>query len=239
MAPSAANAQPFNTLPTHLGLILDGNRRWARDQGLPTFDGHKKGYENLKTIAEAAIDRGVKFISAFVFSTENWKRAQDEVKYLMDLLTWVATHEVDEMHKKEIRVVFLGKEKPLSDKNLKLIRKAEEKTKDNTRGTLALCLNYGGQTEIAEAVQKLMNAGVKPEDVTPELIQQYLYHPEIPDIDFLIRTSGEQRLSNFMLWRAAYAELYFKADKHWPAFTVEDLDAALADYAQRVRRFGQ
>lgn len=238
MAESPVNATIQTAVPTHLGLILDGNRRWAVENGLPTLDGHKKGYENLKLIGEAAIDRGVKFISAYVFSTENWKRAKAEVKYLMDLLSWVAVHEVEEMNRKNIKVVFLGKDQPLSEKNLRLIHQAEEKTKDNTRGTLALCVNYGGQTEIAEATQKLLQTGIKPEDITPEAIREHLYHPEIPDIDLVIRTSGEQRLSNFMIWRAAYSELLF-IDKHWPAFTVDDLDAALADYAGRVRRFGQ
>lgn len=239
MAIAAQNPQNQLQIPTHLGLILDGNRRWAVAEGLPTFDGHKCGYENLKTIGEAAIDRGVKFVTAFVFSTENWNRAKDEVKYLMELLVWVVNHEVEEMHKKGIKVVFLGAEVRMSKKNLKLIRQAEAKTKDNSRGTLALCLNYGGQTEIAEAFQKMIAAGVNPDEVTPKVIREYLYHPEIPDVDFIIRTSGEQRLSNFMLWRAAYSELYFTAEKHWPAFTVEDLDKALQDYGERARRFGR
>jgi undecaprenyl diphosphate synthase len=226
------------TVPVHLGLILDGNRRWAADQGLPSLEGHRRGYENLKTIAEAAFNRGVKFVSAFVFSTENWNRAKEEVAYLMNLLTWVVNHEVVEMNKKNIKVVFLGKEQPLSQKNLKLIHRAEEMTKCNTGGTLALCLNYGGQTEITEAVQSMIETGVKSEDVTPELIRQYLYHPEIPDVDYVIRTSGEQRTSGFMLWRAAYAEMCF-VKKYWPAFNASDLDSALAHYGQRVRRFGQ
>lgn len=225
-------------LPNHLGLILDGNRRWAKEQGIPTLQGHRRGYENLKTIGDAAIEKGIKFISAFVFSTENWNRAKAEVKYLMDLLFWVATHEVEEYHKKNIRVVFLGKETPLPKRHLAAIRKAEIKTQHNTRGTLALCLNYGGQTEIAEAVQQIMAVGQSSAAVTPELIRQHLYHPEVPDIDLIIRTSGEQRLSNFMLWRSAYAELYF-CDKHWPAFTEADLDKALAEYSERVRRFGR
>ncbi len=226
------------SVPTHLGLILDGNRRWARAEGLPTLEGHRRGYENLKTIAEEAFNHGVKFVSAFVFSTENWNRAKEEVTYLMNLLTWVVNHEVVEMNKKNIKVVFLGKEQPLSQKNLKLIRQAEELTKNNTGGTLALCLNYGGQTEITEAVQAIIESGVRSEDVTPELISQYLYHPEIPNVDLIIRTSGEQRISNFMLWRAAYAEMCF-VEKHWPAFSAQDLVEALANFGQRVRRFGQ
>lgn len=235
MQPSATQLN----IPVHLGIILDGNRRWATDNGLPKHEGHRHGYDVLKQICDAAFERGIKYLTAYVFSIENWQRPPIEVKFLMDLLYWVATHEVDEFHKKNIRLVFLGKEQPLAPKILKVIAAAEEKTKDNTGGTLSFCLNYGGQTEIAEAVQKVMRSGIKPEDVTPEVIRQHLYHPEIPDVDLIIRTSGEQRLSNFMLWRAAYSELYFEARKHWPAFTVEDLDAALADYAARSRRFGQ
>ncbi|HSX14364.1 MAG TPA: polyprenyl diphosphate synthase [Candidatus Saccharimonadales bacterium] len=225
-------------VPRHLGLILDGNRRWALENGFPKLEGHRYGYETLKTIADAALDRGVKYLTAYVFSTENWKRPPIEVKFLMDLLYWVATKEVEEFHQKNIRLVFLGKEVPLSPKILKAIYQAEEKTKHNSHGTLALCLNYGGQTEITEAVQKIIKAGIHPDQITPDTIQAHLYHPEIPDVDFIIRTSGEQRLSNFMLWRSAYAELYFKSNKHWPAFTVSDLDEALKDYAERVRRFG-
>jgi undecaprenyl diphosphate synthase len=220
------------SVPAHLGIILDGNRRWAKANGLATLEGHRKGYENLKTIADAAIERGVQVVTAYVFSTENWNRSQEEVNYLMELLLWVATHEVNEMHKKGIRIRFLGSEQRLSPKILKAIKKAEEKTAGNTRGTLGLCLNYGGQTEIVEAVQAIGEG-----EVTMEAITQHLYAPDLPPVDMVIRTSGEQRLSNFMLWRAAYAELYF-TDVHWPAFSETDLDAALAEFASRQRRFG-
>ncbi len=235
MQPTAAQLN----IPTHLGLILDGNRRWAVAHGLPKFEGHRHGYEALKRIGDACVERGIRYITAYVFSIENWQRPPLEVKFLMDLLYWVATHEVEEFHRKNIRLVFLGKEQPLEPKILKAIVAAEEKTKDNTAGTLSLCLNYSGQMEIAEAMQKIMQTAAKPADVTPELIAQHLYHPEVPPLDLIIRTSGEQRLSNFMLWRAAYSELYFEAEKHWPDFTVADLDRALADYANRKRRFGQ
>lgn len=227
------------TLPVHLGLILDGNRRWAKDNGLPTLEGHKRGYEVLKTIGDAVIARGIKYVTVYAFSTENWQRPASEVKFLMDMLYWVATHEIESFHKKNIKLVFLGKDQPIPERTMKVVMAAEEKTKHNTAGTLAICINYGGQAEIADACRKVIQAGIKPQDVTPELIRQNLYHPEIPDVDLIIRTSGEQRLSNFMLWRAAYSELYFLAEKHWPDFTADDLDKALADYAQRVRRFGQ
>jgi undecaprenyl diphosphate synthase len=225
-------------VPAHVGFILDGNRRWAKSQGLPTLEGHRRGYSNLKTIGKAAIKRGVRYVSAFIFSTENWKRTQEEVAYLMDLAYWVATKEVDEIHKDGIRVRFLGSEENVSPKLLQAIRSAEEKTKHNTNGTLALCFNYGGQLEIADAMKRIIEQGIASSDINPDMIAQNLYEPDIPALDLIIRTSGEQRLSNFMLWRAAYSELYF-TNKHWPAFSEEDLDEALKEYAKRNRRFGK
>ena len=224
-------------LPTHLGFILDGNRRWAKSKGLPPLEGHRKGYKNFEKIAEAAIERGVRYVSAYVFSTENWNRSKEEVSYLMDLLYRVATTEVDRVHEKNIRVRFLGSETRLSEKIVKAIRSAEEKTKGNTKGTIAFCLNYGGQLELAEAMQSMVRSGIAADDITPDKIAEHLYAPDMPPVDLIVRTSGEQRLSNFMLWRAAYSELLF-VPEHWPAFTEESLDAALAEYAKRQRRFG-
>lgn len=237
-AAEAAEPLTETIVPTHVGLILDGNRRWAREQGLPTLQGHKKGYENLKTVADAAFGRGVKYLSAFVFSTENWKRSKEEVGYLMELLFWVATHEVVEMDRKNIRLKFIGRPEGLSKKILKAIEAAEAKTAKNTGGTLGLCLNYGGHWEIADAAAKMLAEGVDPKAVTPEVFAKYLYAPELPMIDLMIRTSGEQRLSGFMLYRMEYAEMLF-VEKHWPAFTPADLDEALAVYAGRQRRFGK
>jgi undecaprenyl diphosphate synthase len=224
-------------VPVHLGLILDGNRRWARENGLPQLEGHKKGYENLLTIGLAAIDKGVRYVSAFVFSTENWHRSKEEVSYLMNLLTWVATHEVGKLHAKNIRVRFLGSRQKLSKGILRAIDSAEEKTKNNSGGTLALCLNYGGKQELVDAFSAIIARGDQ-NDITEQLISDNLYAPEIPAIDLLIRTSGEQRLSNFMLWRAAYSELLF-VEKHWPAFTEDDLNSAFTIYSNRQRRFGK
>ena len=223
-----------NILPIHLGFILDGNRRWAREQGLPTFEGHRRGYDNLKDIAKAAINSGVAFVSAFIFSTENWNRTADEVKYLMSLAYNVVTKDVEELNKENIRVVWLGSRDRLSQKLIDAIEKAESLTQANSRGTLALCFNYGGQQEIVDAASRLAETG---QAITADSLQKALYHPEVPSIDLIIRTSGEQRLSNFMLWRAAYAEFYFIA-KHWPAFTADDLKDALIEFAARKRRFG-
>jgi len=224
-------------LPVHLGLVLDGNRRWAKKQGLMLYEGHKKGYENLKTIATAALKRGIKYVSAYVFSTENWNRSEEEVKYLMNLLLWIAKNEVNLYHENDIKVCFAGSQQRLSKNIIKAMKNAEAKTKNNNGGTLLICLNYGGQQEIADAVKQIIKDGVKPAQITPDLIRQYLYVPDIPPADLIIRTSGEQRLSNFMLWRAAYSELLF-VNQYWPAFTESDLDSALEVYSQRQRRFG-
>lgn len=224
-------------IPNHLGLILDGNRRWAKDHGLPPFEGHRRGHENLKTIAEAAFEHGVQVVSAYVFSTENWKRSADEVKYLMDLLRWVVVHEVKEMHKKGIRLVWLGSRVQLDPKLIKQIENAEKLTQTNTHGTLALCLNHGGHREIAEAVQRMAANGEDMTRVDESLLGSYLDHPEIPPLDLIVRTSGEQRLSNFMLWRAAYSELIFWPE-HWPGFSVDMLGECLLEYSERQRRFG-
>lgn len=225
-------------IPRHVGLILDGNRRWAKLRGLPTLEGHRQGYDNLKTIAKAAINRGVKFVSAFIFSTENWNRTPTEVKYLMNLAYTMLTRDVEELNRENIRIVWLGTIEKVSAKLQKAIRAAEEATQHNTRGTLALCFNYGGHMEIVEAARRLIEQGVKAADLTIEKFASALYAPDVPPVDLLIRTSGEQRLSGYMLWRVAYAELYF-TEKYWPDFSEADLDAALFDYASRQRRFGK
>lgn len=225
-------------VPNHIGFILDGNRRWARKNGLPTLEGHRQGYDNLRDITKAAVNRGVKFVSAFVFSTENWNRTPKEVKYLMDLSYRMLTRDVRELNKEQIRVVWLGSRKRISQKLLKVIKDAEDSTLHNTRGTLALCFNYGGLDEIAHAARIVAEMKIPPEEITPETIASNLYAPEVPPLDMIIRTSGEQRLSGFMLYRAAYAELFF-VDNYWPDFSEDDLDAVLAEYAARERRFGK
>ncbi len=225
-------------IPKHLGLIIDGNRRWAKARGLPTLEGHRRGYDNLKVIGEAAFDAGVEYVSVYIFSTENWSRSKEEVGYLMKLALNIASKDLDSLIEKNIKVVFLGSRQKLDKAIENAIDKVEEKSKNNTGGTLALCFNYGGQNELVHAVKNIISSGVGAPDVTKELIEQNLYKPEVPPIDFLIRTSGEQRLSNFMLWRVAYSELYF-VDKHWPGFTVDDLSEALDVYANRRRRFGK
>lgn len=204
---------------------------------MPSFEGHRHGYETLRTILDAANERGIRFVSVFVFSTENWNRTKEEVGYLMDLTYTIVKKDLREIHEKNIKIVWIGSEDRVSKKLTKAIREAEELTKLNTGSVLGLCFNYGGQREITDAVRRIIHDGVAAEKITEEMLTAYLYHPEVPPIDLLIRSSGEQRISNFMLWRAAYSELLF-VDKHWPDFTVEDLDAALAEYSRRGRRFG-
>jgi undecaprenyl diphosphate synthase len=224
--------------PHHVGLILDGNRRWAKERGLPYGDGHVQGVETLKEVARSAFDSGVKFLSAYVFSTENWKRTKSEVKFLMSLLLRVLDRDLEQLHKEGVKVVVLGSRYGLSKKIVSAIERAEEKTKDNEKGVLALCLNYGGHQELVDAVKKILQARVDFDEVTAEVIAKNLYHPEVPPVDLIIRTSGEHRLSNFMLWRSEYAELYF-SDKYWPDFKDEDLQTALEAYANRERRIGK
>lgn len=223
------------SLPNHLGIIMDGNRRWAKQQGLPTLKGHRQGLEVFKDISLAAFDRGIKYVSAYVFSTENWQRTEEEVSYLMSLVNRGITKHLDSFHQAGIKLVMLGTRAGVDEKILETIDKAIAKTKDNVRGTLALCFNYGGREEIAQAAQQLVDQGEIA--ITPAKLEAALYAPEVPAVDLMIRTSGEQRLSDFMLWRAAYSELYF-TDVLWPAFTTKDLDAALQEYARRQRRFG-
>ncbi len=220
----------------HLGLILDGNRRWAKANGRPALEGHKQGAETFRTISMAAFDRGIKYVSAYVFSAENWSRTEEEVSYLMKLLLKAIEKYLREFNKKGIKIVVLGRKNGLSDDINGALERTEEKTKSNTRGTLALCFNYGGQQEIIDAANQAISD--KKLTLTPEILEQHLYSPEVPNVDLIIRTSGEQRTSGFMLWRAAYAEILF-VDKLWPDFNVKDLDEALAVYNSRQRRFGK
>ncbi len=225
-------------VPVHLGIIPDGNRRWARAKGVPTLEGHRRGAEVFKEIALASFDRGVRYLSIYAFSAENWRRAAGEVKYLMELVYALMTREFQALEDRGVRFRLLGSRDHLPARLLTASDELEERTAHFTRGTLAFCLNYGGQQELAEAFKAIMLAGVAPADVTPELVARYLYAPEIPPLDLVIRTSGEQRISGFMLWRAAYAEFCF-VEENWPDFTAEGLHVALAEFARRQRRFGK
>jgi len=224
-------------LPKHIGYIVDGNRRWAKQHGLPTYEGHLAGYNTLQDVLIETLDRGVKYASAYVFSTENWKRSQDEVGRLMNLILKILTSDLHILQERNVRLRVIGSRENVSDKVLAAIDKAEEATKDNDGGTLALCFNYGGQDELTEAVRNIVASGVNAEDVTPELIADNLYAPDVPPCDLIVRTSGGTRLSTFMLWRSAYSELLF-IDKNWPDMTKEDVTDILEEYKRRGRRFG-
>lgn len=218
----------------HVGLILDGNRRWAKANGKKALEGHRRGAEVFKELSLHLFEQGVEYVSAYIFSTENWQRTTEEVDYLMKLVARAVELHLDEYHKKGIRVVVLGAREGLKDHVRKSIERTEKKTAENTRGTLALCFNYGGRQEIVDAVQALKDS---EGEITEQSITEHLYCPEVPDVDLIIRTSGEQRLSGFMLWRASYAELAF-VDTLWPDMTTEEIDTVLHNYQERERRFG-
>ena len=229
-------------IPKHIGYIVDGNRRWAKARNLPTLEGHKAGFEVLKRIVEVSFERGVKFVSAYIFSTENWNRSAEEVAYLMKLFEIYFDKEIKKLHKKGVKVVFAGnRTENVSPKLVKIIERAEELTRENTAGTLCLCFNYGGQLEIVEAVRKIAEQVSKnelsPQEISTETIAQNIYTPEIPPVDLMVRTSGEQRISNFQLWRMAYSEMIF-LEKTWPEMTAKDVDFCLENYKKRDRRMG-
>ena len=224
-------------IPRHLGYIIDGNRRWAKQHGLPTYEGHLAGYNALKEVALENLSLGVEYMSIYIFSTENWSRSQQEVKGLMSLILRLFTTDADMFDSYNVRLKVLGGRDRLDIKILKAIDSLEARTANNTAGTLVICLNYGGQSEIVDAVKAIVRSGVDADDITADLIAENLYDAEVPPVDMIVRTSGEKRLSNFMLWRAAYSEFLF-LDKLWPDMTKEDVTAIIKEYSKRNRRFG-
>lgn len=224
-------------IPKHIGYVIDGNRRWAKMHGLPAYEGHLAGYNAIKEVLLETLHSGVKYATAYIFSTENWKRSKDEVGYLMGMLLRVLESDLPTFLEHNVQLKVIGTRNGLSDAVLKAIDKAENKTASLNGGTLLLCLNYGGQLEIVDAVKKIVQSGLESEDITAEVISNNLYAPEVPPCDLIVRTSGEKRLSNFMLWRAAYSEFIF-LEKNWPDMTKEDVSAILEEYASRHRRFG-
>lgn len=223
---------------THIALILDGNRRWAKRHGLTKFEGHQRGIDNLKKIVRAAKKRGITTISAFVFSTENWRRPKTEVNFLMRLMKQYIKDEVTALHKENIRVRFIGSRHNVSAQLSQMIDQAEKLTKANTAGTLCLCFNYGGRDEIIAAVKGVVKDGLSTSQITEEVIKQHMYSHDISDPELIVRTSGEQRLSNFLLWGSAYAELMF-VPVAWPEFDETWLDKVIFEYSQRTRRYGR
>ncbi len=219
----------------HLGIIADGNRRWAKAQGLPTIEGHKKGLEAIELLVDAAASAGIKYITFYVFSTENWGRSETEVSYIMKLAETRILKYAEKMKQKNGRLLILGSKDRVSPKLMSTIEKAEKLTADCDGITVGFCFNYGGEHEIADAANIALEADGK---ITPETIRKHLYHPEIPDIDMVVRTSGEERISGFMLWRASYAEFMFMK-KYFPEMSKNDIDVIIKEYESRHRRFGK
>lgn len=222
----------------HLAIIMDGNRRWAKEKGLPSLQGHAAGYDTLKRIGDACLARGIEVLSVFAFSTENWKRTQEEVGYLMDLLEKGLRNELADFGERGLRIRVLGRREGLRASILEAIKDAEEKTATNTKGTLCICLNYGGRAEIVDACKALIAEGIPAEKIDEAMISSKMYWPEMPEPDFVIRTSGEERVSGFLTWETAYSELYW-SQKHWPDFDEAELDKALTVFTERKRRFGK
>lgn len=219
----------------HLGIIADGNRRWAKEHGLPSIEGHKKGLETIEVLVRAAAEAGVPYISFYVFSTENWGRSADEVKYIMKLAETRILKYAEKLAKNNARLLVLGSKEKIAPTLASCIEKAEKITSKCTGITVCFCFNYGGEQEIADAANIAMEADG---EITPQTIRKHLYHPEVPDVDMVVRTSGEKRISGFMLWRAAYAELMF-IEKFFPELEAEDLKDILDEYDHRNRRFGK
>lgn len=227
-------------VPSHVAIILDGNGRWAKERGLTRSMGHDAGFTNLKNISKYILSKGIKVLSVYAFSTENFKRSKDEVDYLMNIFTSKFKSCIKDFNKENIKVIFSGRDKPLPNKVLKAMKELGEATKDNTKGILNICINYGGRSELVDTCKKISkmvaNKEISIDDIDEELISRNLYN-DLPDVDLMIRTSGELRLSNFMLWQNSYAEFYFPKT-YFPDFDEEEFDKAIIEYTKRDRRFG-
>ena len=226
-------------IPQHVAIIMDGNGRWAKKRGLPRIKGHQRGAEVLHNTVKWSLELGIKYLTAFSFSTENWKRPKEEVEFLMDLFVQMIDREMELLRRERVRVRILGRKEGLPERVLKKWKEVEEKTKEFDRMTLIIAFNYGGRREILDAVESILKDASqgKKIELTEETFRQYLYLPDVPDPDLIIRTSGEMRLSNFLLWQSAYSELYF-FKKLWPDFTKRDFLRAIESYSKRERRFG-
>ena len=238
-AQSAETVDPAESadVPRHVAVIMDGNGRWAAQRGLRPTDGHRAGTENIRAAIEAFAERGVRCLTLFAFSTENWKRPRPEVRGLMRILSSTIDREVRPLHEAGVKLRYIGRLDALDSRLRRKIDEAIELTRRNDRMTVCVAFNYGSRAELVDAVRRLVADGVEPEDVNERMLSSYLYTRELPDPDLIIRTGGEQRISNFLLWQAAYAEYVF-SDTYWPDFGEQDVDAALMAYAERTRNFG-
>ncbi|MGA7173083.1 MAG: isoprenyl transferase [Candidatus Dormiibacterota bacterium] len=230
-------AEPGSALPRHIGIIMDGNGRWARQRGLRRSAGHRAGIQSIRRVMAAADEAGVHCLTLYAFSTENWSRPRQEVAMLMRLFEQTLQAEVDELHQNGVRIRVIGRREQLSSRLQKLVEEAELRTANNHTGMLNVAINYGGRAEIVDGVRQLAAAGADLSQVEEADLAGALYTAGLPDPDLIIRTAGEMRTSNFLIWQAAYAELYV-TQTYWPDFDAADLRAALADYSSRDRRFG-
>lgn len=227
-----------NTNLKHIAIIMDGNRRWAKEKNLPSAMGHKKGVDSLKNILRACNDFSIKYLTVYAFSTENWNRKKEEVEFLMNLVAVTLTNELAEMHKENVQIHFIGDLTKLSDKLQKILANAVETTKNNTGVVLQIALNYGSRDEIVHAVQKIVESGVKSDEIDEQLISENLYTAGVPDPDILIRTGGEQRISNYLLWQIAYSEIIIRSE-FWPDFDKNSLKDSILEFGKRQRRYGK
>jgi undecaprenyl diphosphate synthase len=234
---SVLPAQGAAKVPHHVGIIMDGNGRWARKRNRPHSFGHRAGVRAIKRVMYGCEELGVKVLSVYTFSTENWSRPRAEVRYLMRLFHEAFRRELDEIDERGIRVVVSGRLSELSPAMQQQIADAETRTGPNRNGVLNVCLNYGGRAELVDAVRSLVASGVHPDEVDERAIAARLYHPELPDPDLIVRTAGESRISNFLLWQSAYSEIHV-TNTLWPDFDIQDLKLAIQDYQSRTRRFG-
>ena len=225
-------------IPTHVAIIMDGNGRWARQRGLPRLAGHREGVENMRRVLTSSVEFGIQVLTIYAFSTENWGRPEDEVKGLLGIIDEVLQREVPEMHKNGVRLRHLGSLEGIGERTRAGVRRAIELTKNNERITLNVAFNYGGRAEILDAVRKMIADHVAPEQVNEALFSNYLYSAGLPDPDLIIRTAGEMRLSNFLIWQSAYSE-YYTTMTLWPDFDKHELYKALLAFGQRQRRFGK
>lgn len=226
------------TIPQHVAIIMDGNARWAKNRGLPLKIGHKTGSENVRKTAENCIDLGIKFFTIYAFSSENWDRPQEEVDYLMKLLEDYLDKEIKPLIDKDVKILISGNLSKLSSSTKEKIKETEQLTKNNKTLTLNVAFSYGSRQEIVDATKKIIEQKIPAEEINENLIAQNLYHPEIPDPDLLIRTAGDLRVSNFLLWQIAYSELYF-TKTHWPDFSKKNLIEAIESFNKRERKYGK
>ena len=222
----------------HIAIIMDGNRRWAKERMLPSMMGHKRGVDALKKIAKACSDFGIKYLTLYAFSTENWNRKKEEVDFLMELLASTLKNELKELNENNVKMNYIGDLSRLSESLQNILKESRETTKNNTGVVLTVAINYGARDEIINAIKNIIKDGIKEEDITQSLFSEYLYTKNIPDPDLLIRTSGEKRISNYLLWQIAYSEI-FVADIYWPEFDKTSLALAIKEFASRQRRWGK